>query len=44
MGHTGHVTASAFSPDSRLFATGGLDGHLRLRTLPTAMPGQRRVT
>ncbi|MFJ9634878.1 WD40 repeat domain-containing protein [Streptomyces sp. NPDC101175] len=37
IGHSGHVTASAFSPDSRLFATGGADGLLRLRTLPTAM-------
>ncbi|MFJ9675251.1 WD40 repeat domain-containing protein [Streptomyces sp. NPDC101221] len=38
IGHNGHVTASAFSPDSRLFATGGTDGLLRIRTLPTAIP------
>ncbi|MFE4089039.1 WD40 repeat domain-containing protein [Streptomyces sp. YIM B13502] len=37
IGHNGHVTASAFSPDSRLFATGGTDGLLRIRTLPTAI-------
>jgi WD40 repeat protein len=41
--HSGHVTASAFSPDSRLFATGGIDGCLRIRTLPTAM-GERPLT
>ncbi|WP_333737258.1 WD40 repeat domain-containing protein [Streptomyces sp. IBSBF 2806] len=39
IGHSGHVTASAFSPDSRLFATGGIDGHLRIRTPPTATLG-----
>ncbi|WP_435807751.1 WD40 repeat domain-containing protein [Streptomyces canus] len=43
IGHSGHVTASAFSPDSRLFATGGIDGCLRIRTLPTAM-GERPLT
>ncbi|MFF4402443.1 WD40 repeat domain-containing protein [Streptomyces sp. NPDC001480] len=43
IGHIGHVTASAFSPDSRLFATGGIDGLLRIRTLPTAL-GERPVT
>ncbi|WP_408056244.1 WD40 repeat domain-containing protein [Streptomyces ureilyticus] len=43
IGHSGHVTASAFSPDSRLFATGGIDGQLRIRTLPTAMSGERPV-
>jgi WD40 repeat protein len=37
IGHSGHVTASAFSPDSRLFATGGIDSLLRIRTLPTAV-------
>lgn len=36
IGHDGHVTASAFSPDSRLFATGGIDGLLRIRILPGA--------
>ncbi|MFD7683068.1 WD40 repeat domain-containing protein [Streptomyces sp. NPDC060187] len=40
IGHSGHVTASAFSPDSRLFATGGVDGLLRIRTLPTANTNQ----
>ncbi|WP_030416882.1 WD40 repeat domain-containing protein [Streptomyces sp. NRRL S-1448] len=40
IGHNGHVTASAFSPDSRLFATGGTDGMLRIRTLPTAIPNE----
>ncbi|MFI6125349.1 WD40 repeat domain-containing protein [Streptomyces sp. NPDC051064] len=39
IGHSGHVTASAFSPDSRLFATGGIDGLLRIRTLPTSNGG-----
>ncbi|KOU59435.1 hypothetical protein ADK57_33220 [Streptomyces sp. MMG1533] len=43
IGHSGYVTASAFSPDSRLFATGGIDGHLRIRTLPTAR-GERPLT
>ncbi|MFE3776373.1 WD40 repeat domain-containing protein [Streptomyces sp. NPDC059122] len=44
IGHSGHVTASAFSPDSRLFATGGADGLLRIRTLPTAMSSEHPVT
>jgi len=41
IGHSGHVTASAFSPDSRLFATGGIDGYLRIRSLPSAISGDR---
>ncbi|URZ99467.1 WD40 repeat domain-containing protein [Streptomyces lydicamycinicus] len=44
IGHDGYVTASAFSPDSRLFATGGVDGLLRIRTLPTAMSSEPPVT
>ncbi|WP_237329686.1 WD40 repeat domain-containing protein [Streptomyces sp. CBMAI 2042] len=35
-GHTGVVDAAAFSPDSRLYATGGYDGLLRVRILPSA--------
>lgn len=33
-GHAGIVRAAAFSPDSRLYATGGDDGLLRMRILP----------
>jgi WD40 repeat protein len=44
IGHSGHVTTSAFSPDSRLFATGGVDGLLRIRILPTAMSSEYPVT
>lgn len=40
-GHSGYVRASAFSPDSRLFATGGIDGVLRIRTLPTELGSDR---
>ncbi|MFJ8351528.1 WD40 repeat domain-containing protein [Streptomyces sp. NPDC094153] len=43
IGHSGHVTASAFSPDSRLFATGGADGLLRIRTLPTAIASEQAL-
>ncbi|MFF2546824.1 WD40 repeat domain-containing protein [Kitasatospora sp. NPDC058063] len=35
-GHEGVVRAAAFSPDSRLYATGGDDGLLRMRILPAA--------
>lgn len=35
-GHTGVVEAAAFSPDNRLYATGGHDGLLRVRILPSA--------
>ncbi|MEU5403899.1 WD40 repeat domain-containing protein [Streptomyces sp. NPDC005963] len=35
-GHTGVVDAAAFSPDNRLYATGGDDGLLRVRILPSA--------
>ncbi|MFB6656358.1 WD40 repeat domain-containing protein [Streptomyces microflavus] len=38
-GHKGVVEAAAFSPDSRLYATGGYDGQLRLRILPAASGG-----
>jgi WD40 repeat protein len=44
IGHSGQVTASAFSPDSRLFATGGADGLLRIRTLPTVTPNEPPAT
>ncbi|MFB8043123.1 WD40 repeat domain-containing protein [Streptomyces hydrogenans] len=44
IGHDGYVTASAFSPDSRLFATGGIDGLLRVRTLPTAISSEPATT
>ena len=37
-GHAGMVRAAAFSPDSRLYATGGDDGLLRMRILPAAAP------
>ncbi|QQZ52436.1 hypothetical protein IFE09_00015 [Streptomyces microflavus] len=33
------MEAAAFSPDSRLYATGGYDGQLRLRILPAASGG-----
>jgi WD40 repeat protein len=36
IGHSGRVEAAAFSPDSRLYVTGGTDGLLRIRTLPAA--------
>ncbi|MFF7990510.1 WD40 repeat domain-containing protein [Kitasatospora xanthocidica] len=39
-GHEGVVRAAAFSPDSRLYATGGDDGLLRLRILPAAVRHQ----
>lgn len=38
VGHSGTVDAAAFSPDSRLYATGGHDGLLRLRILPAPRP------
>ncbi|MGA5474247.1 WD40 repeat domain-containing protein [Streptomyces arboris] len=39
LAHDGHVEAAAFSSDSRLYATGGFDGLLRIRTLPAAHGG-----